>query len=128
MSYYVPVTVIYTVTIKGGQAPYQVTMDFGDGTTQTATVSTQATSTTPATVQFTKTYNTPATYVPKVTVRDNVGQTATAQASLNAISPTQIYQLSVSLGYTVQSQGQSYKIVPLTAGYYGEGYLTGRFW
>jgi PKD repeat protein len=107
MSYYIPVTVLFTIQIRGGQPPYSVTMDYGDGTTETFTTSSQ-------TNQRTHTYNKAGQFIPKVTVKDSIGQTANAQASqLTAQAPIQVQALSVTLTAQVQQIGQQYQIVPL---------------
>jgi len=102
--YYAPVTIALTVSISGGQAPYTVTVNFGDGTSSTQTTSSTS-------VVVTHTYSNPGSYTPSVSVKDNVGQTATASApTLNVISPTVIPKLSITATYSVSSQGSSYII------------------
>jgi PKD repeat protein len=104
VGYYVPVTVLFTINIRGGKPPYTVTMDYGDGTSETFTTS-------ETTVTKTKTYSAPGNYVPKVTVTDAVKQTASASAdTLSAISPETITKLAVSLTWSLQTQGSSFVI------------------
>ena len=117
MSYYPPVSVSFTVSITGGLPPYTVTMNFGDGTTP------QSTSTSSTTVTFSHTYNTSGSFTAQATVKDSIGQSASAQTTINVASPITVYQLSVSLQSTVQSSGSRYKIQPITA-----GYTKGRIW
>jgi PKD repeat protein len=105
VGYYVPVTVLFTINIRGGKPPYTVTMDYGDGTSETFTTS-------ETTVTKTKTYSSPGNYVPNVTVVDAVKQTTSASAAtLSAISPETIAKLSVSLTWTMQTQGSTFVIV-----------------
>jgi hypothetical protein len=105
VGYYVPVTVLFTINIRGGKPPYNVTMDYGDGTSETFTTS-------ETTVTKTKTYSTPGNYVPKVTVVDAVRQTASASAAtLPAIAPETITRLAVSLTWSPQAQGETFVIV-----------------
>jgi len=104
MSYYIPVTVLFTVQIQGGQAPYTITLRYGDGTQETfqsySKVATKI-----------HTYQKAGNYTPSVSVKDNIGQTATAQANtLQALAPTPIQKLSVSLTSSVQQQAQPFFI------------------
>jgi len=105
MSYYIPVTVLFTIQIQGGQAPYTITLKYGDGTQETfQSYSRVATKT--------HTYQKAGNYTPSVSVKDNIGQTATAQANtLQALAPTPIQKLSVSLMTNVQQQAQPFYIL-----------------
>jgi len=104
VSYYIPVTVLFTVTIQGGQPPYTITLNYGDGTQETFQSTSQV-------ATKTHTYQKAGNFTPSVTVKDNIGQTATAQANtLQAVAPTPIQKLSVSLMASVQQQAQPFYI------------------
>jgi len=104
VSYYIPVTVLFTVQIQGGQPPYTITLNYGDGTSETFQSTSQV-------ATKTHTYQKAGNFTPSVTVRDNIGQTATAQANtLQAIAPTPIQKLSVSLMASVQQQAKPFYI------------------
>jgi hypothetical protein len=107
VGYYVPVTIALTINIKGGKPPYTVTIDYGDGTSETITTSS-------TTISRTKSYSTPGSYVPKATVRDAVGQTASSGApTLRATAPEQISRLGVEITWAMQSQGSEFIILPV---------------
>jgi len=104
VSYYIPVTVLFTVTIQGGQPPYTITLNYGDGTQETFQSTSQV-------ATKTHTYQKAGNFTPSVTVKDNIGQTATAQANtLQAVAPTPVQKLSVSLIASVQQQAQPFYI------------------
>jgi len=104
VSYYIPVTVLFTIQIQGGQPPYTIMLNYGDGTSETFQSTSQV-------ATKTHTYQKAGNYTPSVTVKDNIGQTATAQANtLQAIAPTPIQKLSVNLTSTVQQQAQPFYI------------------
>jgi len=104
VSYYIPVTVLFTVQIQGGRPPYTITLNYGDGTQETFQSTSQV-------ATKTHTYQKAGNFTPSVTVKDNIGQTATAQANtLQAIAPTPVQKLSVSLMASVQQQAQPFYI------------------
>jgi hypothetical protein len=105
MSYYIPVVILYTITIRGGKPPYNVTINYGDGTSETLTTS-------ETTIQRTKTYNRVGTIAPNTTVKDSVGQTATAAATpFSTLQPETVQRLSVEMTGTLQSQSSPITIL-----------------
>ena len=96
--FYAPLALRYNITIKGGKPPYTVTIEYGDGTTETITTS--ATS-----ISKDKRYEKAGSFAGKVTVRDSVGQVATASTqSFEVRMPEIIPQLTVTLGVEGISQ------------------------
>ena len=105
MSYYIPVVILYTIRIRGGKPPYEVTINYGDGTSETLT-------TNETTIQRTKTYNTVGTMRPNTVVRDSVGQRATAEATpFTTLQPEAVQRLSIEMIATLQSQAPSITIL-----------------
>ena len=80
-----------TFTDPGGAdaTPHTMSWEWGDGTTTTAAVTTEPTSTTPGTVSGTHTYTTAGTYGITCTVLNSVGGISTQTASVTVTAPTQ---------------------------------------
>ena len=83
-----PSKISATAVVTGGLSPYSYAWDFGDGTTATGQTAVH-------------TYTTPGTYTIKVTVTDSLGETASATASWEVVSP-----LQVSVGVTPTTSAQ----------------------
>jgi hypothetical protein len=96
--FYAPLALRYNIAIKGGKPPYTVTIEYGDGTTETITTS--ATS-----ILKDKRYEKVGTFAGKVTVRDSAGQVATARTqSFEVRAPEVIPRLEITLGVEGISQ------------------------
>jgi hypothetical protein len=116
--FYAPLALRYNIAIKGGKPPYTVTIEYGDGTTETITTS--ATS-----ISKDKRYERAGSFAGKVTVRDSAGQVATASTqSFEVRMPEVIPRLEVTLGVegisqsppTITSPPPPEQIVPIYPG------------
>jgi hypothetical protein len=106
--FYTPLALRYNITIKGGKPPYTVTIEYGDGTTDSFTTSETS-------IRKEKRYERAGSFAGKVTVRDSVGQVATASTqSFEVRTPEVIPRLEVTLGVEGISQSPP-QVIPSPA-------------
>ena len=84
-----PGTFKIDVIISGGVAPYNVYLDYGDGTNTSGSTST-------GDISFTHTYDLPGSYTVAADVTDSSGQTASGTGTVSVATPTGTLSLGVS--------------------------------